>query len=111
MIDLNDLAAEAAAVAERNGADKRNTHLLLGDCAEKVTDATEAYGIMTETFIRIRSFSTPDGAVERRFASALADIICCALIIAGRENIDIEKALLDCMERDRKRSEGTEETT
>ena len=43
---------------------------------------------------------------KANFESELADIICCVLIIAGKENIDIEKAILDCVEKNRKRAEG-----
>ena len=35
------------------------------------------------------------------------DIICCVLIIAENERIDIEQALLKCIEKNRKRAEGT----
>ena len=37
----------------------------------------------------------------------LADIICCVLIIAGKEKIDIEQAIMDCIEKNRRRAEGT----
>ena len=35
----------------------------------------------------------------------LADIIMCVLIIAAYENTDIEEALKDCLEKNRKRAE------
>lgn len=38
--------------------------------------------------------------------SELADIICCVLIIAGKENIDMEYALTDCMVKNYKRAIG-----
>ena len=44
--------------------------------------------------------------IKKEFASELSDIICCVLITAGKEGIDIEKAVLDCIEKNRKRAEG-----
>lgn len=41
---------------------------------------------------------------KKQFMSELADIICCVLIIAGKENIDMEYALTECMEKNYKRS-------
>lgn len=43
---------------------------------------------------------------KKQFMSELADIICCVLIIAGKENIDMEYALTECMEKNYKRSIG-----
>lgn len=41
-----------------------------------------------------------------RVMSELADIICCVLIIAGKENIDMEYALTACMEKNYMRAIG-----
>lgn len=43
---------------------------------------------------------------KKQFMSELADIICCVLIISGKENIDMEYALTECMEKNYKRSIG-----
>ena len=43
---------------------------------------------------------------KKQFMSELADIICCVLIIAGKENIDMEYALTACMEKNYKRAIG-----
>ncbi len=43
---------------------------------------------------------------KKQFMSELADIVCCVLIIAGKENIDMEMALTACMEKNYKRSIG-----
>lgn len=97
MIDLNELAKQTLANAEKrhaNGARiKTDTRSMLKHCATEVVEATEAYA---------NRYDFGDGY----FVSELADIICCALIIAGKENIDIEKAVLDCIEKNRKRAEG-----
>ena len=41
-----------------------------------------------------------------RVMSELADIVCCVLIIAGKENIDMEYALTACMEKNYMRAIG-----
>ena len=41
-----------------------------------------------------------------KFASELADIICCALIIGANEGIDIEEAVCKCMLKNAKRAYG-----
>lgn len=52
----------------------------------------------------------PDAAYQafcenrKRFSSELGDIVSCVLIIAAQECIDIEKAILDCTEKNRKRA-------
>ena len=43
---------------------------------------------------------------EKHFESELADIICCVLIIAGKEDIDIERAIYDCIEKNERRANG-----
>ena len=39
--------------------------------------------------------------------SNTADIISCAAIITHAEEIDLDKAVADCLEKNRKRAEGT----
>lgn len=101
MIDLNELCKVAIANAEqrqKNGGHiKADTRSMLKHCATEVVEATEAY---TNSTIRY-------GIINQQFADELADIICCVLIIAGREEIDIEQAITDCIEKNRKRAEGT----
>ena len=43
---------------------------------------------------------------KERFASELADVICCILIISANENIDIEEAVCKCMLKNAKRAYG-----
>lgn len=105
MIDLNELAKKTLANAEErhaNGANiKTATRSMLKHCATEVVEATEAY-------IKAQwQLNGNETEIEmEHFASELADIICCALIMAGKENIDIEKAVLGCIEKNRKRAEG-----
>lgn len=95
MIDLNKTASMALANAldrQANGANiNAETIPMLKHCATEVIEATEAYA---------------RNADRKVFTSELADIICCALIIADNEMIDIEKAVLDCLEKNRLRVEG-----
>lgn len=101
MTNLNELCKIALATAEqrqKNGGNiKADTRSMLKHCATEVVETTEAY---TNSTIRY-------GCINRQFADELADIICCVLIIAGREGIDIEKAVNGCIEKNRRRAEGT----
>ena len=98
MLDLNNLAQICLANAERrqkNGANiTTETRKMLKHCATEVVEATEAYTEWNEGEDR-----------EREFSSELSDIICCCLIIAGKENIDIEEAILNCIKKNRKRAD------
>lgn len=103
MIDLNELAIKAYDTArkrEQNGANvKTDTRSMIKHCATEVVEAMEAFCLCERISI--------DGKqLPNDFSSELADIITCVLIIAGGENIDIEQALADCQEKNRKRAEG-----
>ena len=77
---------------------------MLKHTATEVIEATEAFDDWRLDF----RFNDP-GLVEHNkqcFADELADIICCCTIIAGRENIDLDKAVADRLERNRLRAEG-----
>lgn len=95
MIDLNKCANMAfcnALERQANGAKiSVSTIPMLKHCATEVVETTEVYA---------------QNADKKVFASELADIICCVLIIANNEMIDIEKAVLDCLEKNRLRAEG-----
>ena len=111
MIYLNDLCKQALANAEQreeNGGNiSTDTRRMLKHCATEVVEATEAYTVWkTAAEYREEDFSGVCANDDRKcFVSELADIICCALIIAGKEDINIEQAVLDCMEKNRKRAE------
>lgn len=93
MIDLNELKKKAhensKKRAENGGTKPLNTFNLLKHCATEVVEATEAHEKYSDYF-----------------SDELCDIICCVLIIAENEQIDIEQALLKCIEKNRKRAEG-----
>lgn len=106
MFNLNELcvmAYENASKREaKDGKVSTNTMQMLKHTATEVVEATEAYG---NYLFKIGSVV---GTQEERakFASELADIICCVLIISGKENIDMEKALTECMEKNYYRAIG-----
>ena len=93
MINLNELKKKAYEHSKKraeNGGTKPLKH-----CATEVIEATEAYS----------ECRFEEDTIH--FEAELADIICCVLIIAENEKIDIEQALLECIEKNRKRAEGT----
>lgn len=105
MIDLNELCKVTLANADlrnRNGGHiKSDTRSMLKHTATEVIEATEAYSDWQNHFDGPCSLE-----LEGDFIGELADIICCVLIIAGKEKIDIEQAIMDCIEKNRKRAEG-----
>lgn len=100
MIDLNKLSKDNLSVSEtrvKNGDfGKRQNSVteLLKYCAGEVVEAMEAYN----------SFS------KSEFTSELADVITCILIIAAKENINIEVALKDCNKKNKKRIDKNDES-
>ena len=100
MIDLNELCKIAFANAtqrQKNGGNvKVYTPNMLKHCATEVIEAMEAYSLSMSRY----------GCINQQFEDELADIICCSLIIAGQEVIDIEKAITRCIEKNQKRAEG-----
>lgn len=106
MIDLNELKKKAYEYAkkraENGGTKPLNTFNLLKHCATEVIESTEA--------LVFRDYAAHESVYIQEtdnFAAELCDIICCVLIIAENEKIDIEQALLKCIEKNRKRAEGT----
>ena len=68
-----------------------DTRLMLKHTATEVVEVAEAYNSMV------------NGVANKEiFSFELADIICCVLIIAGKENIDMEYAITACMEKNYK---------
>lgn len=105
-------AAEAAyryaGKRQENGACiSTDTPSMLKHCATEVVEATEAY---TQLAAAREANKENEACIfddKKRFASELADIICCVLIIAGKEGIDIERAVCDCIEKNKRRANGT----
>lgn len=121
MIELNELSKKALEIAnkrkENDAKIDTETVKMLKHCATEVVEATEAFvnykGMkeLTNDGKDFEVFEEPDIVEETfnedkmNFAFELGDIISCALIIGANENIDIEKVLLDCVEKNRKRAE------
>lgn len=104
-LSLNEIAKISYVNAKKREANGGHisieTSSMLKHCATEVIEATGTYSRLNfEKLV----FSTEN---ENKFASELADIICCCTIIAGREGIDLDKAVADCLEKNRKRAEGT----
>lgn len=108
MVDLNNrcrIAHNIALMRQKNGANiKTDTLSMLKHCATEVVEATEAYTKVMAIFEKPGCCSFED---TDNFRAELADIVCCVLIIAGHEGIDIEDAINECIEKNRKRAEGT----
>lgn len=117
-LPLNRIATisyENALKRQKNGGHiSVETHSMLKHCATEVIEATEAFANYEDRlhFVELSKagLKTNDkrktDIMKDKFASELADIICCCTIIAGRENIDLDKAIADCLEKNRKRAEG-----
>lgn len=101
MFNLNELCVMAYENASKREAKDRkvstDTMQMLKHTATEVVEATEAY-LEYEYMLKSQH--------KKVFASELADIICCVLIIAGKENIDMEMALTECMEKNYYRAIG-----
>lgn len=107
-MNLNAVAKssyETARKRQENGANiSVKTRDMLKHCASEVIEAMEAYTVM-DCYPQLNK---PEHEIFKdRFASELADIISCAAIIAHAEGIDLDKAVADCLEKNRKRAEGT----
>lgn len=109
MFNLNELCVMAYENASRreakDGKVSTNSLQLLKHTATEVVEATEAYSRVISVN-SIKDASDTLNQMRSDFASELADIVCCVLIIAGKENIDMEKALTECMEKNYYRSVG-----
>lgn len=106
-MNLNEIAKasyETARKRQENGANiSVKTRDMLKHCATEVVEAMEAYTVMN----RYPQLNKPDQEIFKdRFASELADIISCAAIIAHAEEIDMNKAMSSCLEKNRKRAVG-----
>lgn len=107
-MNLNAVAKasyETAKKRQENGANiSVKTRDMLKHCATEVVEAMEAYTTMN-CYPQLNK--SEQEIFKERFASELADIISCAAIIAHAEGIDLDKAVADCLEKNRKRAEGT----
>lgn len=93
MIDLNNIAEQSLKIAEHRQ-QKTDTISTLKHCAGEILEAVESY-----TRFVYSPVEEKDG-----FPDELADVIMCILTVSAKENIDIEQALIKCLEKNRKRA-------
>lgn len=74
-----------------------NTVTMLVRCSAEMHDAAKAY---------VKHVTERTNETKRHFASKLVDIVVCCMIVAEHEGVDLENALVDCIEKNRKRAEG-----
>lgn len=95
MIDLNEMAADMYEVALQ----REKNHPLTNSCtsvellkhlAGEVVEASMAYGVSTEPY-----------------RMELGDILCIAMLLAHKENFDIEKILSDTLAKNTERANKT----
>lgn len=103
-MNLNAVAQELQELSIRrraNGAHLDNTNIgLLKHCAGEVIEATNAY-------TRWKYSDLTDIDFEREaVVEELADVIACVLILCAAENIDVEKALKQCIAKNQDRANG-----
>lgn len=98
-IGLNEMARKMLEVAKKR--DPSTSPIkLLKHCATEVVEATEVF---------IRTLYCSEDSLYRHreeFASELADVISCVLIISAHENLDINAALQKCYKKNLARAEG-----
>ena len=116
---LNILAKQMydiALVRNKNEGTEIDTIGLLKHCAGEVIESTEqavkflrmSYLTNGGTDFNIASASKTEEQYKRykeSFASELADVIACALIVAGKEGLDIQRAVTECLNKNKKRAE------
>lgn len=97
MKNLNDLANQSLMFAKQRGL---NTDVLstLKHCAGEIVEATEA-------FARFNMLGEKKDFHD--FSSELADIIICALTASAVEDVDIEEALEEAIQKNARRAHAT----
>ena len=111
-MNLNEIAhnmREAARKREENGGVKADSKSLFKHLATEVIEAEEAFFFFDNEIPREPGeiYLPPDDLKtehREKLADELADVICCALIISANEGINIEKALEDCLYKNKKRA-------
>lgn len=95
--EISGISYRNARKRQENGANiNAGTMAMLKHCATEVVEAAEAYSKYKHSIY----------GDKEDFASELADIVCCAAIIAEAEKIDLDEAVLDCLVKNRLRAEG-----
>lgn len=102
--EVADNALENAKRREMNGANiKHDTQNMLKHCAGEVVEVTQAF-TEYDLFRQNVDDMVRKEEYKEGFASELAGIICCVLIVSANEGIDIEKAVSDCLQKNARRA-------
>lgn len=105
MIDLNELKKITLGIYEKrraNGANLGTDHLK--HCAGELVEAVNAREEFYERGKRVEEKHYIK--LQTEYAHELSDIIICVLNEAEKANIDIEKAILEVVEKNKLRAEG-----
>lgn len=106
MIDLNNLkkiTLKIGAKRIKNGANL--SFDFLKHCAGELVEAVNAK-FSYENAVVYSEDKTALEESKKNYADELADVIICVLNEAEKADIDIEKAIFDAVEKNRKRAEG-----
>lgn len=107
MLDLNKLSAFALNIAKERKVDEVDkpggTVRLLKHCAGEVVEAADAYREYVNTLECVEDEDERTLVSVRPFALELADVVICCLIVSELNGIDMERALLDCVEKNERR--------
>jgi NTP pyrophosphatase (non-canonical NTP hydrolase) len=94
MIDLNNIARQSLKIAEHR---KLETDALscIKHCAGEIAEATQAVDNYQSCVCE---------ETEKKMADEVADVIMCMLTLSAEMGINIEQAILNCLEKNRKRA-------
>lgn len=107
MINLSKLSQAALDIAKARKVDKVDkpggTVRMLKHCAGEVVEAADAYREYMNALECVEDEDERMLVSVRPFALELADVIMCCLIIAELNGVDMELALLECMDKNERR--------
>lgn len=94
MIDLNNIARQSLKIAEYR---KLETDALscIKHCAGEIAEATQAVDNYQSCVCE---------ETEKQMADEISDVIMCMLTLSAEMGINIEQAILNCLEKNRKRA-------
>lgn len=94
MIDLNNIARQSLKIAEHR---KLETDALscIKHCAGEIAEATQAIDNYQSCVCE---------ETEKQMADEVADVTMCMLTLSAEMGINIEQAILNCLEKNRKRA-------
>ena len=94
MIDLNNIARQSLKIAEHR---KLETDALscIKHCAGEIAEATQAIDNYQSCVCE---------ETEKQMADEISDVIMCMLTLSAEMGINIEQAILNCLEKNRKRA-------